>query len=271
MKPDDGIKWSKSKTILGKEKQKLIPTSIGKVVTEYLCTHFDNIMDYKFTAKLEDNLDKIVDGKKKWDSILQKFWDEFNPKVTNLITDTSSNKLNSGKLLGSHPITNLEIYTAVARYGPVVKMIDGKDVKFAPIKKPQTVDNITLEQAVELFEYPKKLGEYNNKDVLLQKGQYGFYIKYNNKNYPIDKEEVTLTDVIKIIETKNKDIIKEVDIKGKNYQIRTGEYGHYISYKVGKKMNFSSIPQDKNVKNITNDEILDIVNKSKKKFKNKTI
>ena len=271
MKPDDGIKWSKSKTVLGKEKQKLIPTSIGKVVTEYLCEHFDNIMDYKFTAKLEDNLDKIVDGKKKWDNILQKFWDELNPKVTNLIANTTTSKLNSGKLLGVHPIKNLEIYTAVARYGPVVKMVDGKDVKYAPIKKPQTVDNITLEEAVELFEYPKNLGKHNNKDVLLQKGKYGLYIKYNDKNYPIDKDNVSLSDVVNIIETKNKDIIKEVDIKGKNYQIRTGEYGPYISYKVGTKMKFSSIPKDKDLKNITNDEILEIINKSKKKFKSKVI
>jgi DNA topoisomerase I len=282
MIPEDGIKWSKSKTVLGKEKQKLIPTSIGKVVTEFLCEHFDNIMDYKFTAKLEDNLDKIVDGKEKWDSVLQKFWNEFNPKVTNLITDTSSNKLNSGKLLGSHPVTKLEIYTAVARYGPVVKMVDGKETKYAPIKKPQTVDNITLEQAVELFEYPKNLGKYNNKDVLLQKGQYGFYVKYNNKNCActIDKDDITLTDVINIIEAKSKDIIKEVDIKGKNYQIRTGEFGHYISYKVGKKMKFTSISEDQDFKNITDDEILKMVTaKSKagpalvnvKKIKSKVI
>ena len=270
MKPDNGIKWSKSKTVLGKEKQKLIPTSIGRVVTEYLCEHFDNIMDYKFTAKLEDNLDKIVDGKKKWDHILQKFWDELNPKVMNLIANTSNNnKLNSGKLLGVHPNKNLEIYTAVARYGPVVKMIDGKDIKYAPIKKPQTVDNITLEEAIELLEYPKNLGKYNNKDVLLQKGKFGLYIKYNDKNYPIDKDNISLKDVINVIETKNKDVLNEIEIKGKSYQIRTGEYGHYISYKSGKKMNFASIPKDKDLNNLTNDDILEII--SKKKTKTKTI
>ena len=83
-----------------------------------------------------------------------------------------------GCACGTHPESGLEIYAAVARYGPVVKLIDGKNIKFAPIKKPQTVDNITLEQAVELFSYPKLLGKYKNKDVLLQKGKYGLYIKY---------------------------------------------------------------------------------------------
>tara|TARA_B100000902_G_C27302031_1_gene913380 strand:+ start:287 stop:2638 length:2352 start_codon:yes stop_codon:yes gene_type:complete len=271
MKPDNGIKWSKSKTVLGKEKQKLIPTSIGRVVTEYLCEHFDNIMDYKFTAKLEDNLDKIVDGKKKWDHILQKFWDELNPKVMNLITNTNNNKLNSGKLLGVHPDKNLEIYTSVARYGPVVKMVDGKEIKYAPIKKPQTVDNITLEEAIELLEYPKNVGKYNNKDVLLQKGKFGLYIKYNDKNYPIDKDNISLEDVINVIESKNKDVLNEIEIKGKNYQIRTGEYGPYISYKSGKKMNFASIPKDKDLNNLTNNDILEIISKKKTKTKTKTI
>jgi len=265
------IKWTKSKTFLGKEKQKLVPTSIGKVVTEFLCTHFDNIMEYKFTAKLENDLDKIVDGKKQWDSILQTFWDEFHPKVTNLIKN-STNKLNSGKLLGKHPITNLEIFTSVARYGPVVKLIDGNDIKFAPIKKPQTIDNITLEQAVQLFEYPKNLGQYNNKDVLLQKGKFGIYIKYNDKNYQIENEELSLDDIIKVIEQEKKDVIKTIEIKGKTYQIRTGEYGPYISYKSGTKMKFTSIPKDKKLDEISNDEIIDLVSKPKKKYiKNKII
>ena len=101
MTPDNGIKWKQGKTTLGKTKT--MPTSIGKVVTKYLSDHFDKIMEYT-TAKLEDDLDKIVDGKKKWDKVLQKFWDEFNPKVVNLIEDSSSaNNLNTGRLVGTHP------------------------------------------------------------------------------------------------------------------------------------------------------------------------
>ena len=265
MKPDEGIKWKQGKTTLGKEKQKLVPTSIGKVVTEYLSKHFEKIMEYKFTAKLENDLDKIVDGKKKWDNVLQKFWDEFYPKVTNLIEDNSSaNNLNTGKLVGNHPESGLEIYAAVARYGPVVKLIDGKNITFAPIKKPMTVDNITLDQAVEILSYPKLLGKYNNKDVLLQKGKYGLYIKYNGKNYPLTDENTSLNDVIKLIESKKKDIINEFDIKGTNYQIRNGEYGYYISFKKGSKMQFVSIPKDKDVNTLTTDDIVNIILKKAK-------
>lgn len=272
MKPSNGIKWSKSKTVLGKEKQKLIPTSIGKVVTEYLCDHFDKLMEYKFTANLEDDLDKIVDGKEKWDNVLKKFWDEFNPKVLNLISNgESNNKLNSGRLLGTLPNSENEIFAAVARYGPVVKLVEGKDVKFAPISKPLTVDNITLEDAIKLFEYPKNLGKHNNKEVLLQKGKFGIYIKYNGKNYPLDNEETSLSDVIKIIEAKSRDILKEFDIKGKNYQIRNGEYGHYVSFKTGTKMSFRSIPKDKNLDEITEDDIIEIVKKKVNKSFSKKI
>jgi DNA topoisomerase-1 len=276
MKNGKGIVWKQGKTVLGKEKQKLVPTSIGKVVTEYLTEHFEKIMEYKFTAKLEDDLDKIVDGKKKWNIVLQKFWDEFNPKVMNLIQDnSSSNNLNVGRLIGEHPDSGLEIYAAVARYGPVVKLIDGKNIKFAPIKKPMTVDNITLDQAVELFSYPKNLGKHNNKDVLLQKGKYGLYIKYNNKNYPLTDENMSLDDVIKVIDQKNKDILNEFDIKGINYQIRNGEYGYYISYKKGSKMQFVSIPKDKNINSLEEKDILEIVSTkfkktSKKNYKKKT-
>ena len=271
MKPGEDIKWSKGKTVLGKEKQKLVPTSIGKVVTEYLSTHFDNIMEYKFTAKLENDLDKIVDGKKKWNNVLQNFWDEFNPKVENLLkNNTTSNKLNTDRFIGNHPTSALQIYATIARYGPVVKLIDGKNITFSPIKKPLTIENITLDQAVELFSYPKLLGQHNNKDVLMQKGKFGVFIKYNNKNYPLTDENISLNDIIKIIETKNKNYIKEVDIKGKNYQIITGEYGPYISYKLGTKISFMSIPKDKNPKDLTNNEILALISKKKKNKFDKT-
>jgi DNA topoisomerase-1 len=264
IKPDSEIKWRENKTILGKEKQKLIPTSIGKIVTDYLSEHFEKIMEYKFTAKLEDDLDKIVDGKKKWDNVLQKFWDEFSPKVNELIQNNTPLNNGNAKLLGNHPSSG-EIYTLVARYGPVVKLIDGSNIKFAPIKMPLTIDNITLEQAIELLSYPKLLGEYKNKEVLLQKGKFGLYVKYNDKNFPLADENISLDDVIKIIERKNKDILNEFNIKGINYQIRNGEYGNYISYKKGSKIKFVSIPNAK-IESLNEDDIIKIISKKKEKF-----
>lgn len=267
------IKWEKGKTVLGKEKNKLVPTSIGREVTKYLVDNFDNIMDYKFTAKLENNLDKIADGKKQWDNILKNFYDDFNPKVEDLIKNSATKSLNTGRLIGKHPDNDLEIYAAVARYGPVVKLIDGKKIKYAPIKKPKTVDNITLEEAIELLEYPKKLGVYKNNDILLQKGKYGLYIKFNDKNYQIKENNTHLDDIIKVIEEKERSILKEFTIKNKIYEIKTGKYGLYISYKLGKKTQFVSIPKNKNINSLVEEDILELIKKKSKykKFKSKQI
>ena len=259
LKKNKEMKWTNSKTLLGKEKQKLVPTSIGVEVTKYLIDHFENIMDYKFTANLENDLDKIADGKKNWDAILSEFWNEFKPKIELLTKETK--KKNDGRLLGVYPNTQNEIYATLARYGPVVKLVNGKDIKYVSIDKPLDVDKITLDQAIELLEYPKKLGEYKNMDILLNKGKYGKYIKYNNKNYNLPEGKIDLDSIIKIIEGKNKDIINEFTINKKSYQIREGKYGPYISFNNGKKIKFVSIPKNKDPKKINADEVKQLISK----------
>ena len=259
LKKNKEMKWTNSKTILGKEKQKLVPTSIGVEVTKYLINHFENIMDYKFTANLENDLDKIADGKKNWDAILSEFWNEFKPKIELLTKETK--KKNDGRLLGVYPNTQNEIYATLARYGPVVKLVNGKDIKYVSIDKPLDVDKITLDQAIELLEYPKKLGEYKNMDILLNKGKYGKYIKYNDKNYNLPEGKIDLDSIIKIIEGKNKDVINEFTINKKSYQIREGKYGPYISFNNGKKIKFVSIPKNKDPKKINADEVKQLISK----------
>ena len=214
-------------------------------------------MDYKFTANLENKLDEIVDGKKKWVNVLHDFWNDFNPKIENL-TKTKI-KLNTGRLLGDHPDNGCEIFATIARYGPVVKMIINDETKYAGIDKPLTIDNITLNQAIKLFEYPKTLGIYNSMLITLNKGKYGLYIKYNDKSYPTKKEIHVLEEAINIIKDKNKDIIKEIKIKNKIYQIKNGRYGPYISFKAGTKVKFTKIPKTKNPKELTKEDILKLI------------
>ena len=259
MKPNKGLKWTKSKTILGKEKQKLVPTSIGKVVTEYLSNNFENIMEYKFTAKLENDLDKIVDGNKEWDKVLHKFWDELGPKIEKLLKEEKVKS--NGRLLGTFPNTQNEIYATIARYGPVVKLIDGKDIKYASIDKPLTVDNISLEDAIQLLEYPKIVGRYKDENVVLHKGKFGLYIKYNGKNYNFNGEKFDLESLIKLIETKSKDVIKELTINKKNYQIREGKYGPYISFNNGKKIKFIKIPKNKDPESLNEADVKKLISK----------
>ena len=257
MKPNKGLKWTKSKTTLGKEKQKLVPTSIGKIVTEYLDNNFENIMEYKFTAKLENDLDKIVDGDKKWDKVLQKFWDELGPKIEKLLKENKAK--NNGKFLGTLPETNTEIYATVARYGPVVKMINGKDIKYAPINEPLTIDKITLDDALKLFEYPKTIGRHKDIEININKGKFGLYVKYNGKNYPLKDNNLDLKSIIQIIEDKNKDLINKFTINKKIYQIRNGKYGPYISYNLGKKIKFVSIPKNKDANALNENDVKKLI------------
>ena len=143
-----------------------------------------------------------------------------------------------------------------------------KDTKYASLVKPLTLESITLEDAINLLKYPIELGVYNESVVELCKGQYGFYLKYNSKNYPATDDDLKLKDAISIIKSKQKDIIKDVKDKAKIYTIKNGEYGPYISYKVGSKLTFKSIPKDINAKDITLEQINSIL-KAKKKMSGK--
>ena len=144
-----------------------------------------------------------------------------------------------------------------------------KDIKYASLEKPLTLSNITLEDAIYLLKYPINLGNYNNKIIELCKGKYGFYVKYNTKNYPVTDDNIKINDAIEIIDKKNKDIIKEINDKTKNYIIKNGKYGPYISFKSGKQIKFKSIPKNIIPQEITLEQINNILNT--KKFSKKNI
>ncbi len=263
LRKNEGIKWSTNKIVIGKEKQKLIPTEIGVKVTKFLESNFDNIMDFKFTANLENELDDIVDGKKIWTNILRSFWDSLIPKVEGLLKEKNVRN-NNDRELGKCPRTNYDVCVGISKYGPVVKMLMGKETKYASIEKPLKMESITLEQALNLLSYPKKLGDHNGKELKLNKGKYGLYLTYDGKNYPTTNENISLGDAIKIIDTKNKDILHEFDVNGKKYQIRNGKYGPYVSFNLGKKLKFVSVPKNLNVDNLTQRDVLGIIEKGKK-------
>lgn len=263
LRKNEGIKWSTNKIVIGKEKQKLIPTEIGVKVTKFLESNFDNIMDFKFTANLENELDEVVEGKKIWTNILRSFWDNLIPKVEGLLKEKNVRN-NNDRELGKCPRTNYDVCVGISKYGPVVKMLMGKETKYASIEKPLKMESITLDEALNLLSYPKMLGDHNGKELKLNKGKYGLYLTYDGKNYPTTNESISLGDAIKIIDTKNKDILHEFDVNGKNYQIRNGKYGPYISFNVGKKLKFVSVPKNLNVDNLTQRDILSIIEKGKK-------
>jgi DNA topoisomerase-1 len=273
---DNEIKESNKESKIGAEKNKLVPTENGIKVVEFLEGNFTKLMNYEFTALMEEALDDIANGKKNWINVLREFYNEFHPIVEKLMIDIKMEPTDYGRLLGQHPDRGLNIYATTTSKGNAVKMIEytktGKSIKntyYASIDKP--IDEITLEEAIELLRYPCVIGQYEEKDIVVCKGPYGLYIKYNEKNYPWKQMiDPTIDEAIYIISEKNKDILKKV---GNKYEIRDGPYGPYILVPAkGKngKAKFVSVPKDVDLNGLTEQNIEDIIKEGLEKKANMT-
>ena len=254
MKLEDCVIEEKSEKIkINGEKQKLFPTEIGNIVNVFLDKHFSNIMNLNFTANIESNLDQIASGSKDWVNVVRDFYKVFNTDVIK-ITGISKNPSNLEKnkytrVIGTDPYTGYDVCTYIAKYGPVVQLKNTDDLsksKFAPLKDIK-MEEVTIKQALELLKYPYVIGQISKKDVSICKGQYGIYVKYNNKNYSIndiEENDLTLNIIKSIITNKDKgsnsgnnsgsnseyksNILREIN---KDIIIKTGKYGPYICYK----------------------------------------
>ena len=264
------------KIMYGKEINRFIPTELGFRVTEFLMKYFPDVMDYQFTSEMEEKLDDIAEGKIKWLKVMKEFYKDFHPMVDE-IKDKSKELVNKNKkIIGKHPDTNENIEVTLAKFGPVVKMKRDKKYVYAPIQAPLTMENITLQDAIKLFEYPKNLGEHNGTDILLQKGKYGFYIKYNGENIAIgENSEITLDDAIDAIKKRDAKFLWSGTDGKMNYRILDGKFGQYInvssvSKTIKKKLNVK-LPKDTDIKKITMDDVKKIVSewKPKRKFTKK--
>lgn len=272
------------KTIkVGIEKQKLFSTDIGRIVTLFLNKNFDFLMDYTFTAQVEDELDLIAKGEKKWVDVVKNYYEIFNPKILELSSveykNSKNNKLekdNYKKKLGICPNTKKEVIVYIGKYGPCACLLDTnpKNNKYAPLGDYK-IDKINLEDALELLIYPINKGEYNSKNISIHKGKYGKYIKYDSKNYKIPEnfeEELNLEDCINIINSKFiKSNIKVYSnpnniVINKNIIIKSGKYGDYIEYidDNGKKLNVK-IYNKKNKNELTLDDCLVMIKNKLKK------
>lgn len=279
---DNEIIEEAEKVILGKEKNKFTPTHLGTLVTNFLLHYFPKIMDYKFTSGMEDKLDDIANGDLVWNEVLKEFYDEFHPLVMNNWAKKAEVEDKYTKLLGCDPKTGNEIYATMAKFGPVVKQIPkiGKP-KYAPIKEPLLLESVTFNDAIKLFEFPKLLGKYEKNKVLLNKGEYGFYITMGSFKFSVDKENITLNEVIELIKSKQKKALAQFESDSKIFLVLEGPYGKYINVsdnKTKKKYNIS-LPKDEDVKNLTLVKIQSIIssfykikdNKSNKENKDVTI
>nr|QBK88645.1 MAG: DNA topoisomerase I [Mimivirus LCMiAC01] len=256
-----------SKTIMvGKENKKFVPTMIGRLVTDYLTTGFPKIMDYAFTADMEEKLDDIAKGKRNWVKTLQIFYKDFHSQVEKLKKQGSLIKEKYTKILGQDPKTGVDVVATIGKYGPMVKLCLTKTkCKIGPIKEPLTLDNITLKDALKILEYPKELGTYKKKKILLKIGKYGNYLTHGNKNYRLDTGDITFSEAKKIIdeidkERKKKHLV-EFQSKTKLYVVLEGKFGKYIRVTPLKgKTKGYNIPLLKDVKieDLTLEKVLEI-------------
>ena len=263
-----------SKTIsekYGLESNKLFPTSIGIVVTDYLVEHFVDILDYNFTAQIEEKFDDIALGELIWNEMLGEFYGDFKGKVETALQDTDSKSMKWNRILGNDPATGLPVMIRVGRYGPYATIGEDDDfVRHSSLRKNQNIETVTLEEVLDLFRLPRNIGEYENDEVIVSIGKFGPYVKNNNAYFSLKKQDdpytISLPRAIELIEEKKSKTGEKFsrtfeDIPG--LEILKGRYGPYISYE---KKNYK-IPKEYDPETITSTESMEIIKEKNKNSK----
>ena len=237
---DDKISAKTVSEMAGVEKGKLLPTDIGTVVNDFLNEHFPKIMDYNFTANVEKEFDDIADGKEEWTDAMRSFYHEFHPMVENATSQKGEHKVGE-RVLGKDPKTGKPVSVKIGRYGPMAQIGSAEDSvkpRFAQLKKNMSIETITLEEALELFNLPRTLGDYEGKAVTVGAGRFGPYIHYDKGYTSVPKDMdplvITLEDAITLLKDKAASDAKKHLRKFEeepDLEIMDGRYGPYIAYK----------------------------------------
>ncbi len=268
---NDKIKDENKKEIAGADKNKLVPTDVGMVVTDFLVDHFPTVVNYDFTAKIEKDFDKIAEGNENWNQSIANFYETFHPVVEETSQLRTPHKAGE-RVLGSDPKTGRQVSVKIGRYGAVAQIgIPEEEEKplFASLRKNQSIETITLEEVLELFKFPRILGFFRDKEMKVAIGRFGPYIQHNGVFVSIPKDidplEITAQQAIELIEAKEKKdrekIIKIFDDKEPILQVLNGRYGPYISYE---KKNYK-IPKTTEPKELSFDDCMKIIEETQKK------
>ena len=254
------------KEMVGSDKGKLIPTDIGTVVNDFLMENFSDIMDYNFTAKVEQDFDKIAEGNEQWTDMMKQFYKDFEPTVEE--TMNSRQKYKAGeRLLGTDPKSGRPMYVKIGRFGPVVQIGSSEDKEkplFAQLPKELSMETITLEEALELFKLPRDLGEFEGSTVTIGAGRFGPYVKHENMFTSLpkgtDPMAITLDEAIALIQEKRKaEAEKHLKffLEDPKLEVMNGLYGPYLTYD-GKNYRLPKALHEK-AKELTYDECLKII------------
>ncbi len=258
------IKESQKEENFGFEKSKLFPTDIGTVVNDFLEQYFKEILDYNFTATVEAEFDQIAEGNMIWSTMIDKFYKPFHLKVDD--TDKTGERSKGERVLGTDAVSGKPVLVKIGRYGPVVQIgiaTDEEKPRFASLQKGQSLETITMEEAMDLFKLPRKVGSFEDNDVVIGIGRFGPYVRHLSKFYSLkrgvdDPMTITLDRAIELIEGKRSDdknkLIKSF-AEDPEIQILNGRYGPYIA--VGKS-NFK-IPKSKDPASLSYEECKAII------------
>ena len=260
--------------MVGSEKGKLLPTDIGMVVNDFLMDNFPTIMDYHFTAHVEEEFDRIAEGKEQWTQMMKEFYTSFEPTVEDVMNARSEHKAGE-RQLGVDPKTNKPVFVKIGRFGPVVQIgtaDDNDKPRFSQIPTGMSIETITLEEALELFKLPRTVGEFEGKSVVIGAGRFGPYILHNKKYTSLPKTEdpmtVTLETSVALIELKR---IQEKQKHLKTFaedgklEVLNGRYGPYLVYD-GKNFRLPKNLHDK-ASELTYEQCMEIVNAAPAKSK----
>ena len=222
----------------GSEKASLKPTDVGVVVNDYLIDYFPQVLDYNFTANIEKEFDEVAEGQKPWNGVIAAFYNDFAPLVEQTLNEKQEHKVGE-RVLGIDPKSGRQVSVKIGRFGPVVQVGVASDTdkpRFAQLQKGQSIDTITLEEALELFDLPRTLGEYENIDVVVNVGRFGPYVQLGKQYVSLpagaDPMTVTLEEAVELIEKKRQfEQQRQIKTFAENpgVEILNGRYGPYIA------------------------------------------
>jgi len=255
----------------GSDKGKLVPTDIGTIVTDFLVKNFETILDYNFTAKVEQDFDEIAEGNVNWEQMMQEFYDKFHPNVTEV--EAHAERESGERILGKDPKTGKQVSVRLGKFGPMAQIgeADDEEKKFASLMSDQNIGNISLEDALNLFLLPKQLGAYKGEEVEVNNGRFGPYVRYGSAFISLPKGEdpldVSMERAQELIDDKVKADAPIAMYNELGVQKGVGRFGPFIKWNglfinVSKKYNFDSLSQS---------DIVELIEDKLQKEKDKVI
>ncbi|UBZ07715.1 type I DNA topoisomerase [Salegentibacter mishustinae] len=245
------IKENKLTETVGSDKGKLVPTAVGMVVNDFLVNHFSNILDYNFTARVEQSFDDIAEGNEEWTHMMKEFYEDFHPQVVDVAKNADREV--GERILGEDPETGKPVSVRLGKFGPMVQIgsvEDDEKPKFASLGPDQTLDSVTYEEAMDLFQLPKELGEYKDEKVEVNNGRFGPYVKFGKKYVSLEKGEdplnVDFERAMELIKEKEKADAPIHHYEDMPVQKGVGRFGPFLKWNgifinVNKKYDFDNL------------------------------